>query len=60
MKNGRGNIVLSKSDIQQLRMAYNNENISDYYLNFDVANIMKCENLSKEKAINKILRLLND
>ena len=60
MKNDRGNIVLSKSDIQQLRMAYNNENISDYYLNFDVANIMKCETLSKEKAINKILRLLND
>ena len=54
------NIILSKSDIQQLRMAYNNKNISDYYLNFDVSNIMKCENLSKEKAINKILRLLND
>ena len=60
MKNDRVNIILSKSDIQQLRMAYNNKNISDYYLNFDVANIMKCENLSKEKAINKILRLLND
>ena len=43
MKNDRGNIILSKSDIQQLR-----------------ANIMKYENLSKEKAINKILRLLND
>lgn len=56
MKNDRGNIILSKSDIQQLRMAYNNKNISDYYLNF----IMKYENLSKEKAINKILRLLND
>ena len=60
MKNDRGNIILSKSDIQQLRMAYNNKNISDYYLNFDVANIMKYGKLSKEKAINKILRLLND
>ena len=59
-ENDRGNIILSKSDIQQLRMAYNNKNISDYYLNFDVANIMKCENLSKEKAINKILRTIND
>ena len=45
MKNDRGNIILSKSDIQQLRMAYNNKNISDYYLNFDVANIMKYENV---------------
>lgn len=58
MKNDRENRILSKSDIQQLRMAYNNKNISDDYLNFEVENIMKCEDISKEKAINKILRLV--
>ncbi|SCK03418.1 Uncharacterised protein [uncultured Clostridium sp.] len=58
MKNDRRNIILSKSDIQQLRTAYNNKNISDDYLNFEVENIMKCEDISKEKAINKILRLV--
>lgn len=58
MKNDRGNRILSKSDIQQLRTAYNNKSISDDYLNFEVENIMKCENISKEKAINKILRLV--
>ena len=59
MKNDRGNRILSKSDIQQLRTAYNNKSISDDYLNFEVENIMKCENISKEKAINKILSLVN-
>ncbi|MBS6503462.1 MAG: hypothetical protein KH415_17905 [Clostridium sp.] len=58
MKNDRRNRILSKSDIQQLRTAYNNKNISDDYLNFEVENIMKCEDISKEKAINKILRLV--
>ena len=58
MKNDRGNRILSKSDIQQLRTAYNNKSISDDYLNFEEENIMKCENISKEKAINKILRLV--
>lgn len=51
--------VLSKKDIDRLRKAYNNKNISDNYLNFDVINIMKCEGISKEKAINNILKLVN-
>lgn len=53
------NVVLSKKDINKIKKAYNNENISDDYLNFEIVNIMKCEDISKEKALNKILSLVN-
>ncbi|WP_195964027.1 hypothetical protein [Clostridium cuniculi] len=32
--------VLSKSDIERLRKAYNNYEISEDYLNFEVKNLM--------------------
>lgn len=59
MKNERINVILSKKDINKIKKAYNNKNISDDYLNFEIVNIMKCEDISKEKAINKILSLVN-
>lgn len=59
MKNERINVILDKKDINKIKKAYNNENISDNYLNFEIVNIMKCEDISKEKAINKILSLVN-
>lgn len=59
MKNERINLILTKKDINKIKKAYNNEHISDDYLNFEIANIMKCEDISKEKAINKILSLVN-
>lgn len=60
MRSERINIILSKNDIEKLRKAYNNENISYDYLNFEVSNIMKCEDISKDKAINRILSLVSD
>ena len=59
MKNERINVILDKKDINKIKKAYNNENIPDDYLNFEIVNIMKCEEISKEKAINKILNLVN-
>ena len=59
MKNERINVILSGKDINKIKKAYNNEYISDDYLNFEIVNIMKCEDISKEKAINKILSLVN-
>lgn len=59
MKNERINVILSEKDINKIKKAYNNEYISDDYLNFEIVNIMKCEDISKEKAINKILSLVN-
>lgn len=59
MRSERINIILSKNDIEKIRRVYNNENISEDYLNFEVANIMKCEDISKEKVINKIVSLVN-
>ena len=59
MRSERINIILSKNDIEKIRRVYNNENISEDYLNFEVANIMKCEAISKEKVINKIVSLVN-
>ena len=59
MKNERINVILDKKDINKIKKAYNNENISDNYLNFEIVNIMKCEDISKEKAINRILSLVN-
>lgn len=59
MKNEGINVILTKKDINKIKKAYDNENISDDYLNFEIVNIMKCENISKEKAINKILSLVN-
>ncbi|MDU3546454.1 MAG: hypothetical protein E7F83_03420 [Clostridium sp.] len=59
MKNESINVILSEKDINKIKKAYNNEYISDDYLNFEIVNIMKCEDISKEKAINKILSLVN-
>lgn len=60
MKKESNNNVLSKRDIDKLRKAYNNNRISDDYLKFDVLNIMKCEGISKEKAMRNILKLVNN
>ena len=49
MKNERINVILTKKDINKIKKAYNNENISDDYLNFEILNIMKCEDISKKK-----------
>ncbi|MBC5630539.1 hypothetical protein H8S20_16910 [Clostridium sp. NSJ-6] len=59
MKNESISVILSEKDINKIKKAYNNEYISDDYLNFEIVNIMKCEDISKEKAINKILSLVN-
>ena len=59
MKNESISVILSEKDINKIKKAYNNEYISDDYLNFEIVNIMKCEDISKEKAINKILNLVN-
>ena len=59
MKNESINVILSEKDINKIKKAYNNEYISYDYLNFEIVNIMKCEDISKEKAINKILSLVN-
>ena len=52
------NFVLSKVDVKRLREAYDNYNISIYYLNDKVKNLMNCENLSKEDAIEKIFKII--
>lgn len=49
--------VLSKSDIEKLRKAYNNYEISKDYLNFEVKNLMVHEKISKDDAIKHILRI---
>lgn len=53
------NNILSKDEIQKLKKAYNNYAISEIYLNIEVKNIIDCENISKEDAINKILMIIN-
>lgn len=50
--------VLSKSDIERLRKAYNNYEISEDYLNFEVKNIMINEKISKDDAIKHILGII--
>lgn len=55
----RNEKVLSKKEIDKLRKAYNNESISENYLNSEVLNIIKSEGVSKEKAIEKILKLVS-
>ena len=50
--------VLSKSDIDRLRKAYNNYEISEDYLNFEVKNLMINEKISKDDAIKRILRII--
>lgn len=52
------NSVLSKSDIERLRKAYNNYEISEDYLNFEVKNIMINEKISKYDAIKHILGII--
>lgn len=52
--------ILTKNEINKLRKAYNNKKIADEYLIFDVRNIMKCEGITKEQALNNILRLVNN
>lgn len=52
------NFVLSKVDVKRLRETYDNYNISIYYLNDEVKNLMNCENLSKEDAIEKIFKII--
>lgn len=52
------NFVLSKVDVKRLRESYDNYNISIYYLNDEVKNLMNCENLSKEDAIEKIFKII--
>lgn len=51
-------IILSKIEIEKLRKAYNNYDISEYYLNAEVENIMINENIDKEEAIDRILKLV--
>lgn len=50
--------VLSKSDIERLRKAYNNYGISEDYLNFEVKNIMINEKISKDDATKHILGII--
>ena len=52
------NFVLSKVDVKRLREAYDNYNISIYYLKKKKKNLMNCENLSKEDAIEKIFKII--
>lgn len=51
--------VISTNDINKLRVAYKNYNISEDYIKNDVKNIMIHENLSKDQAINRILKIIN-
>ena len=51
--------VISTNDINKLRVAYKNYNISEDYIKNDVKNIMIYENLSKDQAINHILKIIN-
>ncbi|MDU2673077.1 MAG: hypothetical protein E7C50_00500 [Clostridium sp.] len=55
----RNEKILSKNEIDKLRKAYNNESISENYLNSEVLNIIKSEGVSKEKAIEKIIKLVS-
>ena len=51
--------ILSINDVNRLRIAYKNYNISEDYIKNDVKNIMLHENLSKDQAINRILKIIN-
>ena len=50
--------VLSKSDIEKLRKAYNNYDISERYLNYEVKNLISHEEISKDTAIKRILKII--
>lgn len=52
--------ILSKNEVDKLKKAYNNYNISEDCFIFDVKSIMENERVSKEKAISNILRLINN
>lgn len=53
------NFVLSKVDVKRLREAYDNYNISIYYLNDEVKKSYEfVRNLSKEDAIEKIFKII--
>lgn len=59
LKNERAeDSILSGSDIKRLRKAYQNYSISLEDLTFDVKSIMDHEGVSKSKAINHIIGLL--
>lgn len=51
--------VISTKDITKLRVAYKNYDISEDYIKNDVKNIMIYEDLSKEQAIKRILKIIN-
>lgn len=52
------NIILSEEDINRLINAYGRVDIRIDYINHDVKSIMKNENFTKEKAIERILEIL--
>lgn len=60
MKKYKDNNILSQNDITRLRNAYKNYNISIEYLIFDVKSIMDNEGISKNQAINRILKIINN
>jgi hypothetical protein len=51
--------ILSGNDIKKLRQAYQNYSIPLEYLVFDVKSIMENEGLSKVKAVNHIINILD-
>lgn len=51
--------VLSGNDIKKLRNAYQNYSISLEELTFDVKSIMNHESVSKTKAVNHIINILD-
>lgn len=51
-------VVLSKKDVEKLREAYDNYNISIDYLYVDVKNIMLYEGIDKSQALKKILTFI--
>lgn len=51
-------IVLSKRDIERLNKAYGNNKIGLEHLYFDVKSIMLNEGITKEKAIQRILKII--
>ena len=52
-------IVLSKNDIEKLKKAYKNHKILLDHLHFDVKSIMLNEGITKEKAIKRILKIID-